>query len=60
MSHNPADDSYQSYSLAIATLREINIRKRQILPRADNAQECAWVKAGMVAAAELDTVRENI
>ena len=47
----PADialDSYRSWSLCIACLREIAIRRGRVRPAADRPEEQAWAKEGPV------------
>ena len=52
-----SEDAYLSWKLGIATLREINIRRGQILPRPDMPDEQRWAKEGDVPVARLETVR---
>ena len=60
MTYDPADNAYRSWDLALATMRELCIRRRQILPREDHPDELRWAAAGPCELNELETLkREN-
>lgn len=55
MTYNAAVNSYGCWSLAIATLREIAVRRGRVQPR--NADEQRWSAEGPRPNDQLDTVR---
>lgn len=46
-----ADDARKCYDLAIAKLRELNIRRHNILPRPDDPEERRWAAEGPLPSA---------
>lgn len=50
------NEGHESYSFALAVIREMRIRSGTIQPKTD--QEHEWAKAGEVSGPELDTVKE--
>lgn len=56
--YDPADNSRRCYDLAIAVLREKDVRAHKVDPREDNEDEMRWWREGPKAVdRELDTVR---
>jgi hypothetical protein len=51
------DDSYRSWQLNIAVLREINIRNGSIKPDKGDKTHARWVSEGPVKPSLLETVR---
>jgi len=52
-----ADDSRKCHALAIAAMRELCIRRQQILPSPDNLDEQRWAAEGEIDVRQLHTVR---
>lgn len=52
-----SDDSIRSWELALAAMRELCIRRKQILPRQDHPDEMRWAEEGERSPAELETVK---
>lgn len=50
-------DGARSYDMAIAVLREKQIRAGNILPNPDNPEERRWAEEGRREDRDLDTVR---
>lgn len=52
-----SDDSIRSWNLALASMRELCIRRKQIQPREDNPDEIRWAREGDVPVSQLETVK---
>jgi hypothetical protein len=57
MTYDSADNAYRSWDLALATMREMCIRRKQILPREDHPDEVRWASEGERPVNQLDSVR---
>lgn len=55
--YDAADNSARGYDLAVASLRELAIRRGQIRPSADRPDEQRWAAEGDRPIPDLDTVR---
>lgn len=57
--YDPADNSYRSWELGIAALRETRIRRGQIQPEKGNATEERWAREGDAPPSKLDAVKRD-
>lgn len=57
MTYDPADNSRKCHAQAIASMREIAIRKGHLLPSPDRPDEQRWAREGFTDMRSLDTVR---
>lgn len=58
--YNPLDNAFRCHSVAIAALREINIRRGNILPQPGDETEERWAKEGEVPVPKLESGRVSV
>lgn len=56
--YDPAANSFRSWAIGIAAMREIALRRGIIEPRENDPTEARWRAEGPVEMHRLDTVRE--